>query len=138
MSSDQNKIHVTVDIIIRYKGGIVLIERKVPPLGLALPGGHVELNESCEQAAIRESKEETNLDVVLLKQLKTYSDPQRDTRKRVISIVFIAEGFGTLQAGDDAKEAHVFSLDKIPKDKLCFDHKQILIDYMNDLDDEDE
>ncbi|MBI3033447.1 NUDIX hydrolase [Candidatus Woesearchaeota archaeon] len=137
MTTTLDKIYVTVDIIIRYKGGIILIERKEQPLGLALPGGHVELDESCEQAAVREAKEETNLSVILLKQLKTYSDPQRDPRKRCISVVFIGEGFGQLKAGDDAKEAHVFSLDKIPRDKLCFDHKQILIDYMNDIEEDE-
>ena len=135
--NSKDRIHVTVDIIIRYKGGIILIERKYEPLGLAIPGGHIELHESCEQAAVREAKEETGLNVVLIKQLKTYSDPKRDPRKRTVSIVFIAEGNGKLKAGDDAKEAHVFSLDEIPKNKLCFDHKQILIDYMNALEEDD-
>jgi 8-oxo-dGTP diphosphatase len=123
----------TVDIIIRYKGGIVLVKRKFPPIGWALPGGFVEIDETLEDAAVREAKEETGLDVRLLRQLHTYSDPARDLRSHTITTVFIADvepGSGPLTAGDDAAEAQVFPLEKVPK--LEFDHNKILIDYENE------
>ncbi|MCX5803690.1 MAG: NUDIX hydrolase, partial [Proteobacteria bacterium] len=88
---------LTVDIIIRYKGGIVLIERKNPPPGWALPGGFVEVNESLEEAAIREAKEETSLDVKLIEQFHTYSKPGRDPRFHTVSVVFIGDGEGILK-----------------------------------------
>jgi len=118
-----------VDIIIRYKGGIVLIMRKDEPKGWALPGGYVEENESMEQAAVREAKEETNLAISFLKQLHTYSDPKRDSRHRVITTAYMAEGRGELKAGDDADDARVFQIDKVPK--LVLDHSRILMDYHN-------
>lgn len=118
---------ITTDIIIRYKGGIIIIERKNNPHGFALPGGFVDYGETLEKAAIREAKEETNLSVKLITQLKTYSDPKRDPRYHTISTVFIADGKGILKAGDDAKAAKVYKLDEIPK--LCFDHGKIIKDY---------
>jgi len=118
----------TVDIIIEYKGGIVLIERKNFPYGWALPGGFVDYGESLEDAAVREAKEETNLDVKLICQLQTYSDPGRDPRQHTISTVFIAKGEGELKGKDDAKNAKVFSPENIPEN-LAFDHKKILEDY---------
>ena len=117
-----------VDIIIRYKGGIVLIKRKIEGLW-ALPGGHVDLDESCESAASREAKEETNLDIRFIRQFHTYSDPKRDPRNHVITTVFVAEGNGELKAGDDATDVRVCNLDKPPK--LAFDHNRILMDYHN-------
>jgi 8-oxo-dGTP diphosphatase len=122
---------VVVDIIIRYRGGIVLVKRKNPPIGWALPGGIVELDETLEHAAIREAKEETGLDIMLEKQLHTYSDPSRDTRWHAIATVFIADAKGDLKAGSDAEEAKVFPIEKMPK--LEFDHNRILIDYENDF-----
>src|SRR3989344_5759528 len=91
-----------VDIIIEYKGGVVLIYRKNYPKGYALPGGFVDYNESLEKAAIREAKEETNLKVKLICQLHSYSNPKRDPRGHTISTVFIAKGYGRLKAKDDA------------------------------------
>ena len=76
-------------------GGIVLIERKYPPLGWAMPGGFIEEGESAENAARREAKEETDLDVELLDQLYTYSDPCRDPRGQTLTVVFIARATGT-------------------------------------------
>lgn len=120
----------TVDIIIEYENKIVLIERMNEPFGWALPGGFVDYGESLEVAAIREAKEETNLDVELIKQLHTYSDPTRDKRMHTISTVFIAKGSGTLEAKDDAKSAGLFTKETLPNN-LCFDHKEIIEDYYN-------
>ncbi len=122
----------TVDIIIRYEGKIVLIERRNPPFGWALPGGFVDYGESLEKAAIREAREETGLDLRDLRQFRAYSEPDRDPRQHNISMVFIAEGQGQLRGGDDAAKAALFSLDELPS-PLCFDHGKILADYRNAL-----
>ena len=101
----------TVDIIIETEGEkIVLIERKNPPFGWALPGGFVDYGESLEEAAVREAREETALDVNLVRQMHTYSDPNRDPRRHTLSTVFIARAQGTPRAGDDAKDLGVFDL----------------------------
>ncbi|HWO42510.1 MAG TPA: NUDIX hydrolase [Candidatus Eisenbacteria bacterium] len=118
----------TVDIIIELNGGIVLIERKNPPEGWALPGGFVDYGESLEAAAIREAAEETSLRVRLAEQFYTYSDPRRDPRHHTVSTVFIATAEGTLQAADDAKNARVFHAGELPS-PLVFDHPAILRDY---------
>ena len=120
-------IRHSVDIIVKHSKGIVLIKRKNPPFGWALPGGFVEEDESLEQAATREAKEETNLDIDLERQFHTYSDPGRDIRGRTITTVFIAIAKGKLKAGDDASEAEVFSTKDIPE--LVFDHNKIIKDY---------
>ena len=119
----------TVDIIIELPEGIVFIERKNPPFGWALPGGFIDYGESAENAAVREAKEETGLDVVLVRQFHVYSDPDRDPRHHTMSVVFIATATGIPKAGDDAKVAKVFSRENPPKD-LCFDHGRILTDYL--------
>jgi 8-oxo-dGTP diphosphatase len=121
---------LTVDIIIRYQKGIVLIERKNPPYGWALPGGFVEVGESLEDAAIREAKEETSLDVRLIEQFHAYSDPRRDPRFHTATIVFLADGNGIVRGEDDAKKAAVFSEETLPSD-IVFDHKEIITDYFN-------
>lgn len=122
----------TVDIIIELRDRahqpIVLIERKNPPFGWAIPGGFVDYGESVETAARREAKEETGLDVELIEQFQVYSDPQRDPRKHTISIVFLASAIGTPQADDDAKNLDLFYLWELPEN-LCFDHHKILTDY---------
>jgi len=123
----------TVDIIIEIRDAhgrdrIVLIERKNPPLGWALPGGFVDYGESLETAAVREAREETSLRVRLLEQLGTYSDPARDPRKHTISTVFIALAHGTPKAQDDAKNIGLFSAREIGF-PLAFDHARILRDY---------
>ncbi len=112
-----------VDIIIKYNGGIVLITRKDGKL--AIPGGFIEY-ETAEQAAVREAKEETGLDIKIERLLGVYSDPERDPR-HVMSVTYVAKGKGKLKAGDDARGAKVFK--KIP-DGLAFDHNKILNDYM--------
>lgn len=120
----------TVDIIIELeRGGIVLIKRKNPPYGWSLPGGYVDYGESLEAAAVREAKEETSLDVEIVEQFHTYSDPNRDPREHTISTVFIASAEGDPEASDDAEEAGVFKLNKLPQD-LAFDHSKILQDYI--------
>ena len=122
----------TVDIIIEYNHGIVLIERKNYPYGWAIPGGFVDYGESLETAAIREAKEETNLDIELTCQLHTYSSPNRDPRQHTISTVFIAKGRGLLKPRDDAKNAHVFTKDTLPEN-IAFDHREILNDYFKKI-----
>jgi 8-oxo-dGTP diphosphatase len=117
----------TVDIIIELKGGIVLIERKNPPPGWALPGGFVDYGESFEQAAVREAFEETGLRVTLTRQFHTYSDPGRDPRLHTATTVFIATGAGTPRGADDAARAEIFTKDTLPP--LAFDHARILADY---------
>ena len=123
--------HPTVDIIIEMEGGgIILVERKNPPFGWALPGGFVDYGESLERAALREAKEETSLDITLKSQFHTYSDPKRDSRKHTISTVFIATAKGDPVAQDDAKDIGIFIQDNIPH-PLAFDHEEILKQYFN-------
>ncbi|MEW6297967.1 MAG: NUDIX hydrolase [Thermodesulfobacteriota bacterium] len=119
----------TVDIIIELDGGgIVLIRRKNPPPGWAIPGGFIDYGESAEAAAIREAREETSLNVRLVELLHVYSDPKRDPRKHTIAIVFIARAEGVPRGADDALEAAVFFEHNLPT-PLAFDHAQILHDY---------
>ncbi len=124
---------LTVDIIIeltdRPDSPIVLIERKYPPLGWALPGGFVDVGESLEQAAIREAKEEVTLDIELQCLLGCYSDPRRDTRGHMVSAVYIASAKGEPKADDDAAALAVFSIADLPE-KMAFDHDEILSDYL--------
>ncbi len=120
-----------VDLIIEIEGqGWVLIERRNPPPGWALPGGFVEVGESLEQAAVREAREEICLEVELLGQFHTYSDPARDPRMHCISTVFVARAEGTPKAEDDAKSVAVFPKDRLPE-VMAFDHRKILEDYLN-------
>ncbi|WP_457595404.1 NUDIX domain-containing protein [Hydrogenimonas sp.] len=112
--------------------GIVLIERRNSPHGIALPGGFVEVGESVEEACRREMMEETGLDITLTRLLGVYSDPKRDPRFHTVSVVYISRAVGTPSAGDDAKEAHLFHLSQIPWSELVFDHETILKDYLHD------
>jgi len=120
---------LTVDGIIEYKDGIVMIERSNPPLGWALPGGFVDYGESIEQAVIREMKEETGLDFIDLRQFRTYSAYTRDPRFHTVSVVFIGRGQGVLKADSDAKAAGVFQVNNLPE-KIAFDHKTVIEDYI--------
>jgi len=117
----------TVDIIIEYEGGIVLIERRNPPHGWALPGGFVDYGESVETAAVREASEETGLTLHGLRQFHVYSDPRRDCRMHTMTTVFVARGEGRLQAADDALSASVCRGD-LPRE-MAFDHRTIIEDY---------
>ncbi|MBS3122705.1 NUDIX domain-containing protein [Candidatus Woesearchaeota archaeon] len=160
----------TTDIIIEYadetkddvtkkgvgKKGIVLITRKNPPHGLAIPGGFAELGLSLEENAVKEAKEETGLDITIENPNRpfVYSDPKRDPRGHIISNTYYAKGHGVLKAGDDAKTARVYSIGECieligkgtlregnvregergkenkEEVKLAFDHEKILRDYL--------
>jgi O-acetyl-ADP-ribose deacetylase (regulator of RNase III)/ADP-ribose pyrophosphatase YjhB (NUDIX family) len=123
---------ITVDGIIRYQQGIVLIERSNPPLGWALPGGFVDYGESVEEAVLREIKEETSLDFVKVRQFKVYSRKERDPRFHTISVVFTGEGKGEAKADSDAKGLKVFSLKDLPPN-IVFDHKEVINDYIQSI-----
>jgi 8-oxo-dGTP diphosphatase len=118
----------TVDVIIEYGGGIVLVDRKNPPFGWALPGGFIDYGESVEAAARREAAEETGLELDHLRQFHVYSDPGRDCRFHTMTTVFTAIGQGRLVAADDAVEARVFRTDDLPEN-IAFDHRGIIGDY---------
>lgn len=130
LESGQRNPFLTVDAIIEINGGIVLINRKNPPPGWAIPGGFVDYGETLEDAVIREAKEETGLDIKIIRQFHTYSDPKRDPRHHTVTTIFIASAAGTPVAADDAKEAGVFTRDTLPAD-LAFDHRQVLEDYFS-------
>ena len=121
----------TVDVIIETEpGSVVLIERKNPPYGWAIPGGYVDYGESLEQCAVREAKEETSLDVTLVRQFHTYSDPSRDKRHHSISTVFVATAKGAPKGADDALRAASFTKWNLPAN-IAFDHRRILEDYFS-------
>lgn len=126
---------VTVDIVIELidEPGtpIVLIERRYEPLGWALPGGFVDVGETCEAAAIREALEETGLQVVLAELLGVYSDPSRDPRGHTVSVVYRGQAHGLPVAADDAKEARAFGFDRLPP--MAFDHATIIADYVKNF-----
>jgi 8-oxo-dGTP diphosphatase len=118
----------TVDLVILLAGErVVLVERKNPPPGWALPGGYVDEGESLEAAALREAKEETGLAVTLVEQFHAYSDPRRDPRGHTITTVYLARAAGEPSGGDDAARAEAFGWDALPE-PLAFDHGSILAD----------
>ncbi len=110
--------------------GIIFIQRLNPPFGIALPGGFVDIGEKIEDALIREMKEEVSLDITIEKLLGVYSDPKRDSRFHAVSAVFICHATGTPKAADDAKEVYIYPPNEIPLNKLVFDHKEILEDFL--------
>ncbi len=117
----------TVDAIIEVGGKIVLVQRRNPPHGWALPGGFVDYGETLEDAVRREALEETGLTITLKGQFHTYSKPDRDPRLHTITTVFLATAEGWPVGGDDALQAAVFGRDDLPS--LVFDHRDILNDY---------
>ena len=123
---------LTVDIFIYNENHeFILIKRKNDPYKdcWALPGGFVDYGEKTEDAAIREAKEETSIDVELEGLVNVYSDPDRDPRRHTVSIVYLARGnFDDAKADDDANDIGVFSFDVLEEKKLAFDHEKILID----------
>lgn len=131
MQATPRNPYPTVDIVIELdNGAIVLIRRKNPPHGWALPGGFVEYGESLEDAAVREAREETGLEVELREQFHAYSAPDRDPRHHTLSVVFIARAQGTPRGADDAAEARAFQPDALPA-PLVFDHGRIVRDYLH-------
>jgi ADP-ribose pyrophosphatase YjhB (NUDIX family) len=120
---------VTVDAVIRTPAGIVLVRRKNPPHGWALPGGFVDVGETVEAAVVREAKEETGLDIRDLWLVGVYSDPKRDPRFHTVSVVFGATADGEPVGMDDASEARTFLPENLP-DPIVFDHLKIIADFL--------
>lgn len=126
----------TVDVVLYAPNrGVLLIERRSPPHGWALPGGFVDAGETVEQAAVREAREETGLEVELTGLLGVYSDPRRDPRQHTLSVVFLAcaRDLAKLKAGDDAARAEFFPREGLPQ-ALAFDHDVILENFFRLLD----
>lgn len=118
----------TADVIIEVEDRIVLVRRKHPPRGWAIPGGFIDGGERAEDAAVREALEETGLSVTLTALLGVYSDPARDPRRHTISAVYVGRAEGTPAGGDDAEEARLFGESDLPS-PIVFDHARILADY---------
>jgi 8-oxo-dGTP diphosphatase len=124
---------LTVDALIVFEGKLVLIRRRNPPFKghFALPGGFVEVGETVEAAVVREAKEETGLDIEIIKLLGVYSDSSRDPRGHTVSICYLAKGRGNLKAGSDAMDTGLFVLNEIPE--LAFDHNKIIENARSDI-----
>jgi 8-oxo-dGTP diphosphatase len=118
----------TADVIIEVGDRIVLVRRKHPPRGWAIPGGFIDEGERAEEAAVREALEETGLAVTLTALLGVYSDPARDPRRHTVSAVYVGRAEGTPYGGDDAEEARLFGESDLPS-PIAFDHSRILADY---------
>lgn len=123
---------LAADVLVEDEAGrVLLIRRRNAPIGWAIPGGFVDVGETLEEAARREMREETGLDVELISQFHTYSDPARDPRHHTVTVVFHgrrADPAAAPAAGDDALEARFFALDALPED-LVFDHPRVLADF---------
>ncbi len=121
---------LTVDAVIpTHDGKLILIKRKNPPPGWALPGGFVDMGETVEAACKREAKEETSLDVEIERLVGVYSDPKRDARGHTVSVVFLCKIVGgAMKAEDDAAGIATFSKQEIDNLQIAFDHRQIIAD----------
>ncbi|HMF34536.1 MAG TPA: NUDIX hydrolase [Candidatus Lokiarchaeia archaeon] len=119
---------LTVDAVIPLEDGkLILIKRKNPPPGWALPGGFVEVGETVETACVREAKEETSLDVEIVKLIGVYSDPARDERFHTASCVFLCRIVGGfMDAQDDAACISAFTKEEVDELAIAFDHRQII------------
>jgi len=93
-------------------------------------GGFLDYGESLEQAAVREAKEETNLDLTSLRQFHTYSKPGRDPRFQTITTVFVAQAKGEAQSGDDAQNLKIVRHEDLPQLDYAFDHKEIIKEFL--------
>ena len=120
-------VDIVIELLDHPGRPIVLIERRYPPPGWALPGGFVDVGETVEAAAVREAREETGLGVVLGALLGVYSDPARDARGHTVSVVYVATAHGSPVAADDARA--VRAIDPAAPPPLAFDHARILADY---------
>lgn len=121
---------IIIELVDRPARPIVLIERRNPPYGWAIPGGFVDQGERVEAAALREALEETSLRVTLQVLLGLYSDPARDPRGHTVTAVYVAEARGTPEARDDARHLALFTPETLPA-VLAFDHALVLADYRN-------
>lgn len=122
---------VTTDCVIFGFDGtrmkVLLVQRGIEPYKgrWAFPGGFLQMDESAEEGALRELREETGLSGAFIRQFHTFSAPDRDPRERVITIAFYAlVRIEEVTGGDDAADARWFALDEVPQ--LAFDHDQIL------------
>ena len=122
----------TADVIVDINGKVILVKRKNPPQGWALPGGFINYGESAEETAVREIREETGLGITDLMQFYCYSDPARDPRFHTLTVVFTAKSTGTPVARDDAAGVGLFDKDNLPL-QLAFDHESILNDYFKSV-----
>lgn len=114
--------------------GIVLIERKNAPFGLAIPGGFVDIGETTEEAVMREIEEETGLEVKTIERfVGVYSKPDRDPRFHVVSLVYVLRAIGEPIAKDDAKAIKIIGLNNFENFDFAFDHKKIIKDYVLSL-----
>lgn len=128
MNNETPKLAVDVICYHPVSGTIAVIERKYPPLGWAIPGGFVDVGETVEQAARREMREELNVELKTLQLLGVYSDPQRDPRRHVVSVAFVAVITDNPVAGDDAKNVMMVLCSDLNSLNLCFDHATIISD----------
>ncbi|MCX8175655.1 MAG: NUDIX hydrolase [Candidatus Bathyarchaeota archaeon] len=133
MATSKKRPILAVDAVVRFKDGFVFVKRgKDPYKGWwALPGGVVEYGETVEEAVKREVKEETGLDVKIVKLLGVYSKPDRDPRGHYISIVYLVEAVsGRIKASSDAEDVKIFYN---KPEKLAFDHDKIFEDAVGKL-----
>lgn len=136
--SNYKKPSITVDTVIFDKSSdenkkFILIKRKNEPFKdqWAIPGGFVEYGETVENAAIREAKEETGIDIELKELFNVYSKPDRDPRDHTITIVYLATGnINDRKAGSDAEDIMLCSFEVLSSLKIAFDHERILTDIL--------